>query len=189
MVLPFLLLVAANRAGWHFSLAFATGLLTLVAIIALPRDLPAWGRPAVIGAAALQAALAWWLIGWPRVTTDDLAARAVAEALATAPSRGILIDDRWASRLFKWAPSMAPYLTTRDTGFELALTDPASKVEYVLVTADDDGLSLDADVHPPAGFVIDWSWHGYTLYRRPDVARISVHYDAVLAATQGEQNR
>lgn len=189
MVLPFLLLVAANRVGWHFSLAFAAGLLTLVAIIALPKGLHRTGRAAVVTVVAIQAALAWWLIGWPVTTTADRAAHAVAVALADAPARSILIDDRWAPQLFKWAPSMRPYLTTRDVGFELALTDPVSKVEYVLVTPDDEGLTLDADVHPPLGFVLDWSWDGYTLYRRPDVKRLDVRYDAVLTATTMETPR
>ena len=66
----YVLLVAANRAGWHFSLAFATGLLTLVAIIALPMDLDRWRRSAVVGAVMVQAALAWWLVDWPRTTRD-----------------------------------------------------------------------------------------------------------------------
>lgn len=189
VVLPFVLLVAANRAGWHFSLAFATGLLTLVAIIALPMDLGRWRRSAVAGAVMVQAALAWWLVDWPRTTRDDLSARAVAEALSTTPARSILIDDRWATRLFKWVPSMAPYLTTRDAGFEIALADPGAKVRYVLVTPDDEGLSLDADIRPPVGFVVDWSWGDYTLYRRPDVPRINVRYDAVLSAASEEASR
>jgi len=97
--------------------------------------------------------------------------------------RSILIDDRFAPGLLKWAPSLAPYLTTRDAGFDLALSDPTGKVDYMLVTADDDGLTLDADVRPPVGFVINWSWSGYTLYRRPNVAPLPVRYDAVLGAT------
>ena len=182
VLLPFALLVVATRVGWHFSLAFATGLLTLVAIVALPRDLGRIPRAIVFVAAVAQAMAAWWLIPWPRVTAADLTAHAVANALAVAPDRSILIDDRFAPQLLKWAPSLAPYLTTRDTGFDLALSDPAQKVDYVLVTADNDGLTLDADVHPPAGFIVNWSWGGYTLYRRPNVASLPVRYDAVLAA-------
>ncbi len=185
VLLPFALLVVANRVGWHFSLAFATGLLTLVAIVALPRDLGRTGRSLVALAAIGQAIAAWWIMPWPRVTTADLAAHAVADALAPAPSRSILIDDRFAPTLLKWAPSLAPYLTTRDAGFDLALSDPTGKVDYMLVTADDDGLTLDADVRPPVGFVINWSWSGYTLYRRPNVAPLPVRYDAVLGATAG----
>ena len=185
VLLPFALLVVANRVGWHFSLAFATGLLTLVAIVALPRDLGAVGRSFVAVAAIGQAIAAWWIMPWPRVTTADLTAHAVADALAPAPNRSILIDDRFAPALLKWAPSLAPYLTTRDAGFDLALSDPTGKVDYMLVTADDDGLTLDADVRPPVGFVINWSWSGYTLYRRPNVAPLPVRYDAVLGATAG----
>ena len=128
-----------------------------------------------------QAVVAWWLIPWPRVPESDLVAHAVADALARAPVRSILIDDRWAPRLLKWAPSLGPYLTTRDTGFELALADPAGKVRYVMVTSTDNGLTLDADVHPPTGFVLNWSWGGYTLYRRADVPMLPVRYDALLA--------
>ncbi len=182
VLLPFALLVLANRVGWHFSLAFATGLLTLVAIVALPTDLKSSRRALVCAAAVAQAIAAWWLVPWPRVSEADLAAHAVADALAKAPDRSILIDDRFAPQLLKWAPSLAPYLTTRDPGFELALADAAAKVDYVLITADGDGLTLDADVHPPIGFVVNWSWAGYTLYRRPAAAQLPVRYDAVLAA-------
>jgi hypothetical protein len=185
VLLPFALLVLANRVGWHFSLAFATGLLTLVAIVALPRDLGRAARALVAAAAIGQAIAAWWVMPWPRVTTTDLTAHAVADALAAAPDRSILIDDRFAADLLKWAPSLAPYLTTRDAGFDLALSDPAAKVDYMLVTSDDKGLTLDADVHPPAGFVINWSWSGYTLYRRPNAVPLPVRYDAVLGAEAG----
>lgn len=185
VLLPFALLVVANRVGWHFSLAFATGLLTMVAIVALPMDLKKWQRALVGAVAVAQAIAAWWLIPWPRVSEADLAAHAVADALAKAPDRSILIDDRFAPQLLKWAPSLAPYLTTRDPGFDLALTDPADKVDYVLITSDREGLTLDADLRPPVGFVVNWSWAGYTLYRRPTVARLPVRYDAVLAAEAG----
>jgi len=187
VLLPFALLVVANRVGWHFSLAFATGLLTLVAVVALPRDLNKLQRAIVFTAAVGQAIAAWWLLPWPRVTAEDRAAHAVAEALSHAPDRSILMDDRFAPRLLKWAPSLAPYLTTRDVGFDLALSDPATKVDYMLVTTDADGLTLDADVHPPTGFVVNWSWSGYTLYRRADVAGLPVRYDAVLGAEAGGQ--
>jgi hypothetical protein len=186
VLLPFALLVLANRVGWHFSLAFATGLLTLVAIVALPTDLRTWQRALVAGVAIAQAIAAWWLIPFPRLTEADLAAHAIANALASAPDRSILIDDRFAAQLLKWAPSLAPYLTTRDTGFDLALAEPAARVDYVLVTAEGDGLlTLDATDHPPSGFVLNWSWDGYTLYRRPTAPRLAVRYDAVLAADRG----
>jgi hypothetical protein len=180
VLLPFVLLVAADRVGWHFSLAFAVVLLTLVAIIALPVDLSRPQRALLGGVAILQALAAWTFVPWPQPTALDAANRAVATALATAPARSILIDDRYASGLLKWAPSLAPYLTTRDTGFEVALAEPGAAVQYVLVTLDDDGLSLDADVRPPAGFQVDWSWSGYTLYRRPGAERLVVRYDRVL---------
>ena len=183
ILLPLGLLALANRVGWHFSLAFAVTLLTLVAIVALPRDLPRIGRALVAGVAFAQAVAAWLLIPWPARTHDDAVAQAVANAVAPAPPRSILIDDRWALRLLKWAPSLEPYLTTRDTGFEYALASPQATVRYVLVTADDDGLSLDADVQPPHGFDVAWNWGGYTLYRRSDVPTLPVRYDAVLGIT------
>lgn len=180
VLLPFLLLVIANEVGWHFSLAFATTLLTLVAIVALPQDLGPAQRAIVGVAAVAQAAVAWWLVPWPAVTYNDRVSHAVADALAPAPDRSILIDDRYAPTLLKWAPSLAPYLTTRDAGFEVALADPVDKVSYVMVTSDDDGLTLDADIHPPVGFVVNWSWAGYTLYRRLAAPPLPVRYDAVL---------
>jgi len=83
--------------------------------------------------------------------------------------------------------SLSPYLTTRDTGFEVALAEPAAVVQYVLVTPDDDGLTLDADVHPPAGFQVDWSWGGYTLYRRAGATRLPVRYDRLLPFAEAAQ--
>lgn len=181
VVLPLLLLAGANAVGWHFSLGFAVLLLTLVAIVAMPRDLRRPARVLVAAIAVLQAIAAWWLLPWPQRSRDDATARAVAAALAPAPERSILIDDRWAERLLKWSPSMAPYLTTRDAGFEFALASPVSVVRYVLATPDDEGLTLDADVRPPAGFIVAWNWGGYTLFRRNDAPPLPVRYDAVLA--------
>lgn len=185
LLLPLGLLVLADRVGWHFSLAFATTLLTLVAIIALPRDLARPRRWLVAGVAMLQALLAWRYLPLPRPDVEDARDRAVATALGGAPERSVLLDDRWAERMLKWTPSMRPYLTTRETGFDLALSVPALTVRYVLVTPDDDGLTLDADVRPPAGFVVDWSWGDYTLYRRTDAPRLPVRYDALLTTTEG----
>ncbi|MEP6590194.1 MAG: hypothetical protein ABJC19_03335 [Gemmatimonadota bacterium] len=180
VLLPFVLLLGANRVGWHFSLAFAVVLLTLVAIIAIPPDLDRSQRALLGGAAVAQALVAWVLVPWPHTTTEDIVSRTVATALAPAPARSILLDDRYATRLLKWAPSLAPYLTTRDTGFEVALAEPRAVVDYVVVTPDGDGLSLDADVRPPAGFQVDWNWGGYILYRRPGAPRLPVRFDRLL---------
>jgi hypothetical protein len=180
VLLPLALLVIANRSGWHFSLAFAAGLLTLVAVVALPLDLRGWQRALLVVTIVVQAVIAWIVVPWPTVPRADREADAVATALAPAPPRSILIDDRYAAPLLKWAPSMAPYLTSRDAGFELALSDPATTVRYLLVTNTETGSTLDVDVRPPEGFVINWSWAGYTLYRRADVRPLPVRYDAVL---------
>ncbi len=182
MLLPLGLLWVANRLGWHFSLAFAVVLLTLVAIVALPRRLDRSVR-ALVGMVALaQAVVAWLVWPLPSLSDDDLAARAVAEALASAPARSILIDDRYAERLLKWAPTLEPYLTTRDTGFDIAKAQPMNTVRYLLATPDNEGLTLDADVQPPAGFLAAWRWHGYALWRHPDAPIPTVDFDAVASA-------
>lgn len=182
MLLPLGLLWIANRVGWHFSLSFAVLLLTLVAIVALPRRLNVAVR-ALIGAVAVaQAVLAWLVWPPPQRTAEDVAARAVAEALQVAPPRSILIDDREAERLLKWAPSIEPYLTTRDTGFELAMAQPLNTVRYVLATRVGERLSLDADRRPPAGFERAWSWQGYTLWRHPDAPVPVLRFDALVRA-------
>ncbi len=182
MLLPLGLLWVANRVGWHFSLAFAVLLLTLVTIVSLPRQMSAAGR-ALIGAVAItQAILAWLVWPPPQRTAADVAARAVAEALQNAPARSILIDDREAEQLLKWAPSMRPYLTTRDTGFEIAMAHPLNTVRYVLATEDSDGLTLDADLRPPVGFERAWSWQGYTLWRHPEAPVPPLRFDALVRA-------
>ena len=179
ILLPLILLVGAGRIGWHYSLAFAVLMLTLVAIVALPRDLDRLTRAVLGVVAVVQAVVAWRVLPLPRLAEEDLAARAVAAALATAPPRSVLLDDRYAERLLKWSPSLEPYLLTRDTGFELAVARPVSAVQYVLATPDGEGLTLDADVHPPPGFIRTWSWEGYTLWRRADVPTPSVRFDVL----------
>jgi hypothetical protein len=177
--LPLLLLLVADWIGWAFSLAFAVALLTLVAIVALPRDL---SRPtrALVGLVALaQMVAAWVVMPWPALAPRDHAARAVASALASAPPRSILLDDRVAEPLLKWSPSVANYLTTRDTGFDLAVADPQRYVRYVLATMTTDGLTLDADRRPPADFVLEWRWAGYALWRHPDAPSLPVRFDAL----------
>jgi hypothetical protein len=179
VLLPLALLMVADRIGWHFSLAFAVGLLTLVAIVALPRDL---SRPtrALVGVVALgQLIAAWIVVPWPALTPKDHAAYAVATALATAPRASILLDDRAAESLLKWSPSVAGYLTTRDTGFDLALANPRRYVRYVLATTTPNGLSLDADRRPPPGFIPEWRWAGYALWRHPDAPPLPVRFDAL----------
>lgn len=179
LLLPLGLLWVANRMGWHFSLAFAVVLLTLVAIVALPRRLDNGVRALLGLIAVVQAIAAWLVFPMPQLAPADLAARAVAEALAAAPPRSVLIDDRYAERLLKWSPSLEPYLTTRDTGFELARSRPVNTVQYVLATPDDDGLTLDADLRPPADFVAVWRWQGYALWRRADAPAPALRFDAL----------
>ncbi len=176
MLLPLLLFLIAGQVGWHFSLAYAVGFLTLVAIIALPQWLGRSTRALLTAAAAVQLIAAWWFLPIPPMSEADQRARAVAEAMATAPPRSILLDDRRAGELLKWAPSLSPYLTTRDMGFDVAYSEPRTAVHYVLVMTDDDGVTLDAERRPPPGFVADWSWGGYILYRHPDAPRRSVQY-------------
>lgn len=182
MLLPLVLLWVANRVGWHFSLSFAVVFLTLVAIVSLPRELDRAVRTLVGAVAIVQAVVAWLVWPPPERTAADVAARAVAEALQGAPPRSILIDDREAERLLKWAPSLEPYLTTRDTGFELAMAQPLNTVRYLLATADHDGLTLDADLRPPAGFERAWSWQGYTLWRHPEAPVPPLQFDALVRA-------
>lgn len=179
VLLPLGLFLAASAIGWHYSLAYAVTFLTLVAIVAIPRTLSPAPRLLLGSVAALQAVAAWWLQPLPALTAADRSARAVADALAGAPPRSILLDDRRAPALLKWAPSLAPYLTTRDMTFDLALAEPLAVVQYILVTTDSSGMSLDAAARPPGGFSADWHWAGYTLYRRADAPRRMVRYDAL----------
>ncbi|HRP07718.1 MAG TPA: hypothetical protein PLL69_04455 [Gemmatimonadales bacterium] len=180
LLLPMLLLWSANQLGWHYSLGFAVVMLALVAIIALPRDLDRSARALVGAVAVAQAVVAWVVIPAPRLDEADVAARTVAEALADAPPRSILIDDRQAGSLLKWTTSMESYLTTRDTGFELAVAQPLNTVRYVLVTGEGDLASLDSERRPPRGFIRTWSWEGYTLWRHPDAPVPQLHVDALL---------
>jgi hypothetical protein len=81
--------------------------------------------------------------------------------------------------LLKWSSSVGGYLTTRDTGFDLALANPTRYVRYVLATTTADGLTLDADRRPPSGFVLEWRWAGYALWRHPDAPSLPVRFDAL----------
>jgi hypothetical protein len=180
VLLPLGLLWLANRIGWHFSLAFAVVMLTLVAIVSLPRQLDRAVRTLIAAVAVTQAVIAWLMWPMPTRSNSDRAAQAVAEAMATAPPRSILIDDREAGPLLKWAPSLEPYLTTRDNGFEIAMSEPLTSVRYLLAMETDSTTTLDADRFPPRGFVRAWRWQGYILWKHPDAPTPALRFDALI---------
>lgn len=65
-----------------------------------------------LGLALLQAALGWALLPSPEPPPDALE-RAIGQALAQAPPRSILADDRESYRLLAWAGTARPFLLPR----------------------------------------------------------------------------
>lgn len=91
----------------------AVGLLFLFALGGLPRlALGPRIRAVGLGLALLQAALGWALLPSPEPPPDALE-RAIGQALAQAPPRSILADDRESYRLLAWAGTARPFLLPR----------------------------------------------------------------------------
>ncbi len=171
-------------AGLSYSLPFALGTYTLIALLALPERLPRWIGPLLVIFAVLQGISGTSLVvregevsQWERVLTtqrartSDLEELALAAALRQASPRSILADDRGAYRIIARTESARPFLLPADVEFATALAQPAERVRYVLVSqlaAKGDLVSAQFQQGPPPGFVVDGSSASWVVYRHRD---------------------
>ena len=163
---PILLFLALPPLGFGYTLPLAVGLLFLFALGGLPRlALGPRIRAVGLGLALLQAALGWALLPSPEPPPDALE-RAIGQALAQAPPRSILADDRESYRLLAWAGTARPFLLPPDAGFTLALSAPSLYVDRVLVCPGAGALYRRYGEDDPPGFREVWRYKGCRLLER-----------------------
>ena len=163
---PLLLFLALPPLGFGYTLPLAVGLLFLFALGGLPRlALGPRIRAVGLGLALLQAALGWALLPSPEPPPDALE-RAIGQALAQAPPRSILADDRESYRLLAWAGTARPFLLPPDAGFTLALSAPSLYVDRVLVCPGAGALYRRYGEDDPPGFREVWRYKGCRLLER-----------------------
>lgn len=163
---PLLLFLALPPLGFGYTLPLAVGLLFLFALGGLPRlALGPRIRAVGLGLALLQAALGWVLLTPPKPPPDALE-RAIGQALAQAPPRSILADDRESYRLLAWAGTARPFLLPPDAGFTLALSAPSLYVDRVLVCPGAGALYRRYGEDDPPGFREVWRYKGCRLLER-----------------------
>jgi len=163
---PLLLFLALPPLGFGYTLPLAVGLLFLFALGGLPRlALGPRIRAVGLGLALLQAALGWALLPSPEPPPDALE-RAIGHALAQAPPRSILADDRESYRLLAWAGTARPFLLPPDAGFTLALSAPSLYVDRVLVCPGAGALYRRYGEDDPPGFREVWRYKGCRLLER-----------------------
>ena len=163
---PLLLFLALPPLGFGYTLPLAVGLLFLFALGGLPRlALGPRIRAVGLGLALLQAALGWALLPSPEPPPDALE-RAIGQALAQAPPRSILADDRESYRLLAWAGTARPFLLPPDAGFTLALSAPSLYVDRVLVCPGAGALYRRYGEDDPPGFREVWRYNGCRLLER-----------------------
>ena len=163
---PLLLFLALPPLGFGYTLPLAVGLLFLFALGGLPRlALGPRIRAVGLGLALLQAALGWALLPSPEPPPDALE-RANGPALAQAPPRSILADDRESYRLLAWAGTARPFLLPPDAGFTLALSAPSLYVDRVLVCPGAGALYRRYGEDDPPGFREVWRYKGCRLLER-----------------------
>ena len=163
---PLLLFLALPPLGFGYTLPLAVGLLFLFALGGLPRlALGPRIRAVGLGLALLQAALGWALLPSPEPPPDALE-RAIGQALAQAPPRSILADDRESYRLLAWAGTARPFLLPPDAGFTLALSAPSLYVDRVLVCPGAGALYRRYGEDDPPGFREVWRYKWCRLLER-----------------------
>ena len=163
---PLLLFLALPPLGFGYTLPLAVGLLFLFALGGLPRlALGPRIRAVGLGLALLQAAWGWALLPSPEPPPDALE-RAIGQALAQAPPRSILADDRESYRLLAWAGTARPFLLPPDAGFTLALSAPSLYVDRVLVCPGAGALYRRYGEDDPPGFREVWRYKGCRLLER-----------------------
>ncbi|BAW01031.1 uncharacterized protein TTMY_0621 [Thermus thermophilus] len=99
----------------------------------------------------------------PPKPPPDALERAIGQALAQAPPRSILADDRESYRLLAWAGTARPFLLPADAGFTLALSAPSLYVDRVLVCRGPGALYRRYGEHDLPGFREVWRYKGCRL--------------------------
>jgi hypothetical protein len=174
---PLLLIALARTIGLAYSEAFAISMYSVIALISLPRcALPLWGVGLVFVAIAQltlpsytpeiqswRSVLLSGEIQSPTALQQELAAK-----FGALPPRRILADSRTVEPFIALAGTAQPFVLPGDSTFQLALSNPKDRVDY-LVIAPHDALASHYGDRLPDGFVPTLQLDGWTLYEREGV--------------------
>lgn len=180
--IPVVLNFGAWSLGWAVPLAFDRSLRLLFAVAGIPGRVPRKLGGVLVVLALLQVVAdgstlmagepgRWWraLAGGP--LPEDQVEQRIGRELRRLPCGSVLADDREAYRLIARAGTACPFVLPPDPIFEMAVTAPARFVSHVLVAEQPRGsgpLEWRYRTQPPRGFVAEFSWPGWRLYRRLD---------------------
>ncbi len=136
-----------------------------IALTALSENLKPLQRSIVVVSTLIKGIAAWLLLSIPAFTNPF--EHGLAAALATAPPRTVLTDDRSTYRLVALAKTARPFLLPADANYPLALASPQGFAAYVLLCPGDDPLWRAYGERPPPGFLAEVILaEGCRLYRR-----------------------
>ena len=195
---PALLIVAVRTAGMIYSEYFAVATFSVVALVALHPRLPRrlWPLLALSAiahlwmgyASPLRGEAAIWkerLLGG-HLSDADREELSVGEYLAGRPPASIMLDDRTAYRIVARTGTARPFILPADPLYQVAESQPAQFMRYLLVPAEPSDLTGGALAtiyvgQPPPGVRLARSWPNWRLYERvAPGGGDPVHHQAVL---------
>ena len=177
-LVPLVSAIFLRALGFYFSEALLLIICTVMALGTLCRwSSRRWGIFLVL-VALLQVALGialpardQELVHWRdflregRPFATDEVEREVATRLRQATPHSILTDDRYAYRLIARAGTARPFVLPGDATFELAMSDPARRVKYILLSAEEGSLPSALSGIPLDEFALEATWPDWQFYR------------------------
>jgi hypothetical protein len=181
-VIPLALNWIAWNLGWAFPRELSLSLWILFALSGIPARTPrGWGLPLLL-LALLQIPAGWlathrgemerwWAVVLEKRAPEmEAVEREIASYLSLQGCGNVLTDDRQAYRIIALVGTAWPFVLPPDPIFDLAVSQPARFVAYVLVSDTEDGFPTPLEARyrqrPPAGFQLEITWPGWKLYRR-----------------------
>jgi hypothetical protein len=181
-LIPLALNWLAWNLGWAFPRELSLSLWILFALSGIPARTPRrWGLPLLLLAllqiptgwfATRQGEMErWWTVVFEKQAPEvEAMEREIATYLRSQTCGSVLADDRHAYRIIALAGTACPFILPPDPIFDLAVSQPARFVAYVLVPDTGDGFPTPLEARyrqrPPTGFRLEITWPGWKLYRK-----------------------
>jgi len=132
----------------------------------------------------------WWTVVFEKQAPEvEAVEREIATYLRSQTCGSVLTDDRHAYRIIALAGTACPFILPPDPIFDLAVSQPARFVAYVLVPDTGDGFPTPLEARyrqrPPTGFRLEITWPGWKLYRK--VSSEELRPPETLRAQRGER--
>jgi hypothetical protein len=175
-LVPIVVITVTRALGWVYSEPFALATMTVVALAGIPLRRRGLGW-LLVPAALLQIFFAYGLADrsveqnvWRSAlvtnaaTAEDVREVGLANRLARLPPHSLLIDSGANHRLISRMGTALPLMDADNAAYQLAVSAPAERVDYILMT-DGDEIAQRFAIAPPQGFILDTEWDGGQLYR------------------------